>query len=79
VLGLAFLQFTWLNVLILCFSHMNYVDDFVTFLVNYILGSAVSPEERSSFFRNAVHFWVFSMKMEIFLQMMLILFRYRTL
>jgi len=53
---LEYLQFTWLDVLVLCLSRMNYVDDFVTFLFNCVLVSVVSPEEGNTFFRKAVHF-----------------------
>jgi len=38
-------EFIFLDVLVLCFLCVNYVNVYVIFLVNYVLGYVVSPEE----------------------------------
>ena len=39
------MEFILLDVLVLCFLCVNYVHVYVVFLVNYVLGYVVSPEE----------------------------------
>jgi hypothetical protein len=52
ILGVAYLEVIFLDILVLCFSHVSYVDVCGTLLVICVLGLVVSPEERSSLLLN---------------------------
>ena len=76
-LGVAYLEFIFLESLVFCFSHVSCVDVGVSFLVICVLGLVVLPEERGSLLLNhSVLFWVFLWQRKKFLWMLLIFLMY---